>query len=58
MNFEKNYQNEFGKYTRHNDFLECMLKNKNVKNINWDTFWSWYYHSNINSQEALENSKY
>ncbi len=58
MNFEKNYKNEFGRYNRHNAFLKYMIENRYIKNIDWDIYWSWYYHSNINEKEALEKSEY
>jgi len=56
--FEKNYKNEFGKYDRHEAFLKYMIDNKHMSNVDWDAYWSWYYHSNIDEKEALENSKY
>ena len=49
MNFTENYKRELGKY---------MVNNRHLSNVDWDNYWSWYYHSNLNEKEALEKSKY
>ena len=54
--FARNWKNEYNKYSRHAKFIQTMVENKN-KNIDWDCFWSWYYHSNCSSEEALKNAK-
>ena len=56
--FEKNYKNENGKYDRHEDFLKYMIEKKHMLHVDWDEYWSWYYHSNIDEKEALKNSTY
>lgn len=58
MNFEENYKRELGKYNRHDEFFQFMINNRHLLNIDWDNYWSCYYHSNISKEEALNNSKY
>lgn len=55
-NFIKNWKNEYNKYARYSSFIHTMMDNRN-KSINWDCYWSWFYHSNCSSEEALKNSK-
>ena len=52
--YERNYKAEFAKYDRHEEFLTTMIQNKHLLLVDWDNFWSWYYHSDISAEEALK----
>ena len=54
--YEKNWEAEYKKYSRHQDFLATMIRFEEAP-IDWDCFWSWYYHSNCTPKEALKRSK-
>lgn len=57
MNFEKNYKLEVGRYNRHENFVKYMLSKKDETNVDWDIYWSYYYHSNLNEERAFEEAK-
>ena len=38
------------------EFLDIMRKYLYDPSVNWDCFWSWYYHSNIPAIDAFAHS--
>lgn len=52
---EKDFlEKEFHTIIRHFDFIR-FAEIKQKENINWDCYWSWYYHSDITPMEAYNN---
>lgn len=49
-------RDELKKYVRHMEFIETMEKYSDCENIDWNCYWSWFYHSNISADEALHNA--
>lgn len=46
------FQRELTSIKRHYDFIEYADRNKH-KEVDWDAYWSWYYHSDFTPQEAF-----
>ena len=47
---------ELKKYVRHMDFIELVEKYGSCDNIDFNCYWSWYYHSDITPEEAIKKS--